>query len=101
MKTHELVFIQPHQVELQEREIDTGLAPHQALVESECSIVSAGTEGAGFTGLIQEMPSSHGKQNLYPQTTGYGHLGRVLEVGSDVTMCQVGDRVLSLSLIHI
>ena len=46
MKTHELVFIQPHQVELQEREIDTGLAPHQALVESECSIVSAGTEGA-------------------------------------------------------
>ena len=73
MKTHELVFIQPHQVELQEREIDTGLAPHQALVASECSLVSAGTEGAGFTGLIQEMPSTHGKQNLYPQTTGYGH----------------------------
>ena len=97
MKTHELVFIQPHQVDLQEREIDTGLAPHQALVESECSIVSAGTEGAGFTGLIQEMPSSRGKQNMYPQTTGYGHLGRVLEVGSDVTMCQVGDRVLSFS----
>jgi len=97
MKTHELVFIQPHQVVLQEREIDTGLAPHQALVESECSIVSAGTEGAGFTGLIQEMPSSRGKQNMYPQTTGYGHLGRVLEVGSDVTMCQVGDRVLSFS----
>ena len=97
MKTHELVFIQPHQVDLQEREIDTGLAPHQALVESECSIVSAGTEGAGFTGLIQEMPSSRGKKNMYPQTTGYGHLGRVLEVGSGVTMCQVGDRVLSFS----
>jgi len=97
MKTHELVFTQPYQVKLQEREIDTSLAPHQALVESECSIVSAGTEGAGFTGLIQEMPSSRGKQNMYPQTTGYGHLGRVLEVGSGVTMCQVGDRVLSFS----
>ena len=97
MKTHELVFTQPFQVELQVREIDTGLAPHQALVESECSIVSAGTEGAGFTGLIQEMPSSRGKKNMYPQTTGYGHLGRVLEVGSGVTMCQVGDRVLSFS----
>ena len=98
MKTKELIFTKPYQVELQEREINTQLMAHEALVESEYSIVSAGTEGAGFTGLIQKMPSSHSSTNgMYPRSTGYGHLGRVLRIGANVSMCKVGDRVLSFS----
>ena len=62
---------------------------------AEYSIVSAGTEGAGFTGLVREMPFGAGAK--YPRDTGYGHLGRVLEVGSAVQMCRAGDRVLSFS----
>ena len=98
MKTQELIFTQPYRVELQEREISSQLAGHEALIQSECSIVSAGTEGSGFTGLIQEMPSVNTKKHeIYPMKTGYGHLGRVLEIGKDVNMCKVGDRVLSFS----
>ena len=96
MRAKEIVFTQPYKAELLEREIDEILAPHQALVQSEYSIISAGTEGAGFTGLIQEMPFVH-NPNMYPQNTGYGHLGEVLEIGSGVTMCKKGDRVLSFS----
>ena len=64
-------------------------------MEAEYSIVSAGTEGAGFTGLVREMP--FGDPGRYPRATGYGHLGRVLQVGSAVEMCRAGDRVLSFS----
>ena len=94
MRTQELVIEEPGRIELQEREIDEDLRPNEALVAAEYSIVSAGTEGAHFSGLVQEMP---GKRVEYPTRTGYGHLGRVLAVGSDVTMCEVGDRVLSFA----
>ena len=53
MKTHELVFTQPYQVELQEREIDTSLDPHQALVESECSIRTRAAGTALRAGKLQ------------------------------------------------
>lgn len=44
-----------NKAELIEREIDEKLAPNQALVRAEYSVVSAGTEGASFTGLVQQM----------------------------------------------
>jgi 2-desacetyl-2-hydroxyethyl bacteriochlorophyllide A dehydrogenase len=96
LKTHQIVFTARNRAELLEREIDDTLAPHQALVRAEYSVVSAGTEGAGFTGLVAEMPF-RGGSDPYPMNTGYGHLGEVLDVGSDVTMCKPGDRVLSFS----
>lgn len=95
MKVKQLVVTAPGVIELQEAELDERLEPHQALVRAEYSIVSAGTEGAGFTGLVREMP--FGDEGKYPRTTGYGHLGEVLAVGSAVTMCRPGDRVLSFS----
>ncbi len=96
MKTYQIVFTEMNKAELFEREIDGKLAPNQALVRAEYSIVSAGTEGAGFTGLVVEMPFRK-ERHLYPMNTGYGHLGEVLDIGSDVTMCKPGDRVLSFS----
>ena len=95
MKGRQLIVVEPGRIELQEFDLDAALQPHQALVEAEYSIVSAGTEGAGFTGLVREMPFGAGAK--YPRDTGYGHLGRVLEVGSSVQMCRAGDRVLSFS----
>ena len=95
MKTHQIVFTEMNKAELLEREIDEKLAPNQALVQAEYSVVSAGTEGASFTGLVQQMPQAH--RRPYPMNTGYGHLGEVLDVGSDVAMCKKGDRVLSFS----
>ena len=95
MKTQQITFTGKNRAELLETEIDDQLAPNQALVKGEHSVVSAGTEGAGYTGLVQEMPFGGG--GAYPMTTGYGHLGEVLEVGSAVSMCKPGDRVLSFS----
>ena len=95
MKGRQLIVVEPGRIELQEFEVDGCLQPHEALVDAEYSIVSAGTEGAGFTGLVREMPFGAGAK--YPRDTGYGHLGRVLEVGSAVQMCRAGDRVLSFS----
>ena len=96
MKTHQVVFTEMNKAELLEREIDEKLAPNQALVRAEYSVISAGTEGAGFTGLDKQMPFT-GAGRAYPMNTGYGHLGEVLDVGSGVTMCRPGDRVLSFS----
>jgi 2-desacetyl-2-hydroxyethyl bacteriochlorophyllide A dehydrogenase len=95
MDIRELIVPEPGHIELQTGELDEGLAPHDVLVETEFSVVSAGTEGAGFTGLVRQMP--FGDAGKYPRTTGYGNLGRVLAVGSGVDGCAVGDRVLSFS----
>ncbi len=95
MRTRELIIVEPGRIELQERELDERLGPKEALLATEHSIISAGTEGAAFTGLVLEMPS--GGNVRYPLSTGYGHLGRVLAVGSAVTACRPGDRVLTFS----
>jgi hypothetical protein len=47
MKIQELIIQEPGRIELCDGEIDESLAPHEALVETEYSVVSAGTEGPG------------------------------------------------------
>lgn len=95
MNIRELVIPEPGQIELSEAQLDEKLADHEVLVQTEFSVVSAGTEGAGFTGLVRDMP--FGDAGQYPRTTGYGNLGRVLAVGSGELGCKQGDRVLSFS----
>ena len=95
MKIKQLIVVEPGHIELQEDQIDETLKPGEALVQTEYSVVSAGTEGAGFTGLVKQMP--FGEAGQYPRSTGYGHLGQVLAVGDGVTACKKGDRVLSFS----
>ena len=95
MISKQLVVTEPGHIELQDTHLDDTLQPHETLVQAEYTIVSAGTEGAGFTGLVKEMP--FGDSGQYPRNTGYGHIGEVLKVGKEVSSCKVGDRVLSFS----
>ena len=95
MITYELIVVEPGRIELAQSELDDALAPREVLIETEYSIVSAGTEGAGFTGLVKQMP--FGDAGQYPRGTGYGNLGQVLEVGDAVSGVQAGDRVLSFA----
>ena len=95
MQIDQLIVVEPGRIEVQRTDLDEGLQPWEVLVESEYSIISAGTEGAGFTGLVKEMPFGDGGQ--YPRGTGYGNLGRVLKIGDEVAGLQMGDRVLSFS----
>ena len=56
MLTHGLTVVEPGRIEVAETDLDDRLHPHEVLIETEYSIVSAGTEGAGFTGLVKQMP---------------------------------------------
>ena len=95
MNIRQLVVEEPGRIVLRETEMVDSLEPLEALVETHYSVVSGGTEGAGFTGLVKQMPFQD--RGVYPRGTGYGNVGRVLAVGDAVTMCRPGDRVLSFS----
>ena len=62
----------------------------QALVRSECSLISAGTE---LTSLLGQLPVHRG----YPVYPGYSNVGVVEAVGHGVERPRVGQRVLSMA----
>lgn len=62
-------------------------AAGEVLVETDHTVVSAGTEGANLRGL----PNTSGEFPYYP---GYCGLGRVIARGDGVETVAVGDRVL-------
>src|SRR5262245_11293477 len=91
-------FTGPNTALLAEEQVDPDkLEPGRALVRAEYSIISSGTEGAGFTDLVREMPNLQGLQLQYPRRTGYGHLGEVVAVGPGVENVKPGDRILTFS----
>ncbi len=63
--------------------------PHQLLVRTDRTAVSAGTEMTGLLGV-------HPVNRAYPVYPGYSHVGVVEAVGAGVTGVRVGDRVLSM-----
>ena len=97
MRAHRISFPAPNRATLEEFELADEPTGRQLLLQAEHSVISAGTEGASFTGLELEHPGRHHSFDYPRPTTGYGHVGRVLAVGPDVERTQVGDRVLTLS----
>jgi 2-desacetyl-2-hydroxyethyl bacteriochlorophyllide A dehydrogenase len=67
------------------------------LLEAEYSVISAGTEGAIFTGLELEHPGKNPAFEYPRATTGYGHLSRVIAAGPEASKFKPGDRVLSMA----
>jgi L-iditol 2-dehydrogenase len=63
---------------------------HEVLIETRLSLISPGTERAFFLGLPNTALT-------YPILPGYSNIGRVVELGSEVTALKVGDRVASPS----
>ena len=57
--------------------------PNQILLKTHYSLISPGTEGAGYTGLESGTRFPHG--------SGYTAIGEVLKVGENVTKCVAGD----------
>jgi NADPH2:quinone reductase len=98
MQNQFVQFVAPGQAELAEEEVwAEDLDVGEALVRAEYSIISSGTEGAGFTDLVREMPNLQNTQLDYPRRTGYGHLGEVVAVGPGVENVRTGDRILTFS----
>lgn len=60
----------------------------EVLVATECTLISPGTERAFLLGL----PNAKGG---YPSRPGYSNIGKVVEIGKNVSGYVVGDRVAS------
>lgn len=96
MLAHRIQFPEPNQAVLAEFEVPAPTGD-QLLLRTEYSIISAGTEGAIYSGLELEHPG-RGPTFSYPRlTTGYANVARVEAVGPDQTRFRPGDRVLTFA----
>ncbi len=94
MKSTQIVITGKKQVELLPLDLDASpLQPHEALIETECSFISAGTELSIYTaadsGVFRE-----GSWCAYPWTAGYANVGVVREAGERFRHL-IGKRVFS------
>lgn len=85
------VFAAPNQVVLEPQEFGSP-SPGQALVRTERTLISTGTELTMLTGDFPPV-SSWASWVKYPIAAGYSNVGTVLEVGEGVERVKVGDRV--------
>ena len=83
MKGKQIIMPAKRSATLEDFELDETLAPSQILLKTHYSLISPGTEGAGYTGLQIGTRFPHG--------SGYTAIGEVLKVGEHVTKCAVGD----------
>ena len=89
MKNTSILFTEPGRVELSQVECDfLPLGDHDVLVRTRYSLISAGTELAGLSGVEQWFK--------FPATPGYASVGEVVEVGALVTAVAAGDFVYSM-----
>jgi 2-desacetyl-2-hydroxyethyl bacteriochlorophyllide A dehydrogenase len=86
MQTTQIVFTERSQVALETVSLPE-LGPHDVLVRTEVSGISAGTE---LTNLLGDMEGQS-----FPKYPGYSNVGVVEAVGTQVTEFAAGDRVLS------
>lgn len=85
MKGKRIIMPSAYNVELEDYEIDETVAEDQILMKTHYSLISPGTECAGYTALQSGTRFPHG--------SGYTAVGEVLKVGSRVKKCVTGDIV--------
>ncbi len=89
----EIIFPEPGEVQIRNAEPGP-LGPDEVRIRTRSSLISAGTEGASYSGQPWTRPD--GKQMpTYPATPGYSNAGVVVEIGAEVDRFEVGDRVAS------
>ena len=86
MQTTQIVFPERNRVALESAALPE-LGPHDVLVRTEVSGISAGTELSNLLGNLN--------YDNFPKYPGYSNVGIVERVGGDVTGFSEGDRVLS------
>ncbi|HVS37950.1 MAG TPA: alcohol dehydrogenase catalytic domain-containing protein, partial [Gemmataceae bacterium] len=92
MKARQVVLTAPHAVAVREVELPDP-APNQILVQTEASVVSAGTELAVYTGTHQWLKDPTLPEWKFPFKPGYSAAGVVAAVGAEVRGWKPGDRV--------
>lgn len=87
MKNYKKVVFRDKQAEIVE-ELLPELEPNQILLQTECSLISPGTERAALTRLWDDPD--------FRANPGYALVGEVVSIGKLVDNFQVGDRVITL-----
>jgi 2-desacetyl-2-hydroxyethyl bacteriochlorophyllide A dehydrogenase len=92
MRARQVVIVEPFRTEVREVDLPSP-APNQVLVQTEVSVVSAGTELAVYTGTHQWLKDPSLPEWKFPFRPGYSAAGMVAAVGSAITEWKAGDRV--------
>lgn len=79
----------------EEFELPAAPGPHELAVDTVCSLISAGTELAIYTGSHMGFALPNPPFPLIPHYPGYALVGRVTAVGSAVEGVAAGQRVLA------
>lgn len=87
--SHCVTFVQPGVAALQELPVPQ-INENQLLIRSRVTLISPGTERAFLLGL----PNT---SQVFPQRAGYSAIGEVVQVGSNVSGWQIGERVVCKS----
>ncbi len=88
MKAYRIAWPAARTAILEEFVLRDAPPPGHVLLETDCTLISPGTEKAGFLGL----PNTAGD---FPRHPGYSAVGRILSVGDGVTDLSPGDRVVA------
>ncbi|MGE3805040.1 MAG: zinc-binding dehydrogenase [Gemmataceae bacterium] len=92
MRARQVVIVEPHKVEVREVDLPEP-GPNQILVETEASVVSAGTELAVYTGTHQWLKDPALPDWKFPFKPGYSAAGRIVAAGKEIKNWRPGDRV--------
>ncbi|NOZ21520.1 MAG: zinc-binding alcohol dehydrogenase [Planctomycetes bacterium] len=96
MKGKRLCIPEANKVVLEDFEIDeTRVPPDHVLIQTLCSLISPGTEGAIFSALDEGVHDPNAWCH-YPFRPGYASVGRVLKAGSNVEDYREGDIMFTL-----
>ncbi len=87
MKGQRVVWPERAKVEIEAFEVSS-LAANEVLVETECTLISPGTERA----FLLMLPNARGS---FPSSPGYSNIGKIADVGRAVKGYTVGERVAS------
>lgn len=100
MDRRTIVFTAPGIAQLQTERIPY-LDAHSVLLKTEYTVISPGTERANLMG---ERNISGERRKVseprFPKTVGYCGVGRVVQVGSEVTSVSTGDRAVIYFGVH-
>ena len=101
MNTRQLWFVNPFEVEIRERRLDS-LQPDQVLVKNLYSAVSSGTELLVYRGQLPDSTALDdslgvyaGQNTSYPLQYGYACVGRIEQAGTEVNPSRVGATVFA------
>jgi 2-desacetyl-2-hydroxyethyl bacteriochlorophyllide A dehydrogenase len=96
MQIQKIVFAHRGVVRVETTTLERSLQPTEVLIETACSLVSAGTELAALSGTHSKSDSKDPPAWLrFPSVPGYLACGRIVEAGADVMGPGVGQRVVA------